>query len=54
MTSQRWAGGNLKWSFHTPLLYRSIAEMEIEQNLALEFDKITEAGTKLEPISGPG
>ena len=31
-----------------------MAELEIDQNLAVEFDKITEAGTQLVPLSGPG
>lgn len=33
---------------------KTIAEMEIQTNLALEFDKITEAGAKLQPVHGPG
>ena len=33
---------------------KTIAEMEIDANLAHEFDKITEAGAKLQPLSGPG
>ena len=31
-----------------------MAEMEIERNMALEFDKITEAGSHLAPLAGPG
>ena len=33
---------------------KTIAEMEIDANLAHEFDKITEAGAQLQPLSGPG
>ncbi|EFN51528.1 hypothetical protein CHLNCDRAFT_33094 [Chlorella variabilis] len=33
---------------------KSIAELEIDQNVAMEFDKITEAGAHLKPLSGPG
>jgi ubiquitin carboxyl-terminal hydrolase 5/13 len=33
---------------------KSMAELEIDQNLAVEFDKITEAGAQLQPLSGPG
>ena len=33
---------------------KTMAELEIEQNLAYEFSRITEAGSKLEPLSGPG
>eukprot|EP00887_Chlorella_sp_A99_P001793 scaffold19.g1793.t1 len=33
---------------------KTITEMEIEQNQAFEFNKITEAGTKLQPLYGPG
>lgn len=33
---------------------KTMAEMEIDANLAHEFDKITEAGAQLQPLSGPG
>ncbi|KAL4854620.1 Ubiquitin carboxyl-terminal hydrolase 5 [Chlorella vulgaris] len=33
---------------------KSMAELEIDQNLSLEFDKITEAGAALQPLTGPG
>jgi ubiquitin carboxyl-terminal hydrolase 5/13 len=33
---------------------KSIAELEIDQNMAMEFDKITKAGAQLEPLRGPG
>ena len=33
---------------------KTIAEMEIDANLAHEFDRITEAGAKLQPLWGPG
>ena len=31
-----------------------MAELEIDQNVKFEWDKITEAGAELEPMSGPG
>ena len=33
---------------------KSMAELEIERNLAHEFNLITEAGAALQPLSGPG
>ena len=33
---------------------KTMAEMEVDQNLAWEFSSITEKGRKLEPLSGPG
>uniref|UniRef100_A0A061RBY0 Ubiquitin carboxyl-terminal hydrolase n=1 Tax=Tetraselmis sp. GSL018 TaxID=582737 RepID=A0A061RBY0_9CHLO len=33
---------------------KTMAELEIERNQTLEFDKITEAGSELLPLSGPG
>ncbi|KAL4452659.1 hypothetical protein ABPG75_008321 [Micractinium tetrahymenae] len=33
---------------------KTIAELEVDQNLAWEFSSITEKGRKLEPLSGPG
>lgn len=33
---------------------KTMAEMEIERNLTFEFDRITEAGSELKPLSGPG
>lgn len=33
---------------------KSMAELQIERNLAFEFAAITEAGEELRPLSGPG
>lgn len=33
---------------------KTMAELQIEKNMAFEFDKITEAGAALQPLSGPG
>jgi ubiquitin carboxyl-terminal hydrolase 5/13 len=33
---------------------KSMAELQIDLNVAFEFDKITEAGAKLRPLSGAG
>lgn len=33
---------------------KTIAELQIEKNMEYEFDKITEAGSELERITGPG
>lgn len=33
---------------------KTMAEMEVDQNLAWEFSSITEKGHRLEPLSGPG
>lgn len=33
---------------------KTMAELQIEKNMAYEFDKITEAGSALQPLSGPG
>lgn len=33
---------------------KTMAEMEVDQNLAWEFSSITEKGRRLEPLSGPG
>jgi len=33
---------------------KTMAELEIERNQSFEFDKITEAGAELVPVSGPG
>lgn len=33
---------------------KSMAELQIEINLAYEFDKITESGSALQQVSGPG
>lgn len=33
---------------------KTLAELEIEKNLAHEFDAITEAGATLQPLHGPG
>ena len=31
-----------------------MAELQIDLNMSFEFDKITESGVSLEPLSGPG
>ena len=31
-----------------------MAELEIDQNVKFEWDKILEAGAELQPLSGPG
>lgn len=33
---------------------KTMAELEIDQNIKFEFDSITEAGAALKPLSGPG
>ena len=33
---------------------KTMAEMEIDQNVKFEWDRITEAGAELQPLSGPG
>ncbi len=33
---------------------KTMAELQIDLNMSFEFDKITESGTALEPLSGPG
>lgn len=33
---------------------KTMAELEIDQNSKFEFDSITEAGSRLKPLSGPG
>lgn len=33
---------------------KSMAELQVEKNLSYEFDKITEAGADLQPLSGQG
>ena len=33
---------------------KTMAELQIDLNLAAEFDRITEAGAKLQPVHGPG
>lgn len=33
---------------------KTMAELQIDLNMSFEFDKITEAGSALEPLSGPG
>lgn len=33
---------------------KTMAELEIDQNVKFEWDKITEAGAQLVPLSGPG
>lgn len=31
-----------------------MAELQVEKNISYEFDKITESGAELEPLSGQG
>lgn len=33
---------------------KTMAELQVDLNMAYEFDKITESGTTLQPLSGPG
>ena len=33
---------------------KTMAELEIDQNVKFEWDRITEAGAELQPLSGPG
>lgn len=33
---------------------KTMAELEIDQNIKHEWDSITEAGAMLKPLSGPG
>ena len=33
---------------------KTMAELQVEKNLSYEFDKITEAGADLQPLSGEG
>ena len=33
---------------------KSMAELQIDLNMSYEFDKITESGSALSPLSGPG
>jgi len=33
---------------------KSMAELQIDLNMSYEFDKITESGSALHPLSGPG
>jgi hypothetical protein len=33
---------------------KTMTELEIDQNVQFEWDKITEAGSVLTPLSGPG
>jgi ubiquitin carboxyl-terminal hydrolase 5/13 len=33
---------------------KTITELQIEKNLTYEFDKITESGADLKPLSGQG
>ena len=33
---------------------KSMAELQIDLNMSFDFDKITESGTELEPLAGPG
>ncbi len=33
---------------------KTMAELEIDQNIKFEWDSITESGSALKPLSGPG
>lgn len=33
---------------------KTMAELQIDLNMCFEFDKITESGESLQPLSGPG
>jgi len=33
---------------------KTMAELQVEKNMEYEFDKITEAGVSLQPLSGKG
>ena len=33
---------------------KTMAELQIDLNMSFEFDKITESGESLQPLSGPG
>ena len=33
---------------------KTMAELQIDLNMSFEFDKITESGEILQPLSGPG
>lgn len=33
---------------------KTMAELQIDLNMSFEFDRITEAGAALQPLSGPG
>ena len=33
---------------------KSMAELQIDLNMSFEFDRITESGSTLQPLSGPG
>ncbi len=36
------------------LIAQCCAVLQVEKNLAFEFDRITEAGKDLKPLAGPG
>ena len=45
------------WGIHRGGLVKtekSMAELQVDLNLAHEFDRVTEAGASLDPVSGPG
>ena len=33
---------------------KTMAELQIDLNMSFEFDKITESGESLQPLTGPG
>lgn len=33
---------------------KTMAELQIDLNMSFEFDKMTESGAALEPLTGPG
>lgn len=39
---------------HMEKTEKTMAELQVEKNLSYEFDKITEAGSELQPVSGQG
>lgn len=45
------------WGINRMLLHKTektMAELQIDLNMAFEFDKITEKGSALQPVYGPG
>ena len=45
------------WGINVAVLQKTektMAELQIDLNMSFEFDRITEAGAALQPLSGPG
>ena len=45
------------WGINVALLQKTektMAELQIDLNMSFEFNRITEAGAALQPLSGPG